>query len=535
MSVTGAAPHPAVTSARGTLRSVIWSEWTKFRTVQGWVVGLVAAAGLCVAFTFLVANGKHEGGCTGPPPPGAGADSPGSGCYVGHPFVPTGPDGEAVADSYELVDRPLTGDGTITAQVSSLNGITSTNPVSVAPSLAATRPGLAPWAKAGILLTPSTKQGAPYAAVIATGGHGTRFQDDYTHDAAGLPGAVSGGGGSPRWVRLTRRADTLSGYDSTDGATWHQIGTAHLSGLPATLAVGVFVTSPVSFQGSAGGAPSRATATFGDVAVNGHVDPFGWTGHSIGTGSHDFYPTLGVGSYHRSGASLVVSGSGDVAPAVGLAGGDTASNSLLFGLIVGLIVVIVVATMFITGEYRRGLIRTTLTATPSRGRVLAAKAIVIGAAAFAIGGLAAVIAIPLGEHLLNGNGDYVFPANGLTVARIILGSGALVAATAVAAVAVGTILRRSAAGVMGCTIVFVLPYVVGSSVSGNAAAWLFRVTPAAGFAVLGAMPRSAQVSYPYTVANGYYPVSPGAGLLVLCAYAAVALVIAASLLRRRDA
>jgi ABC-type transport system involved in multi-copper enzyme maturation permease subunit len=533
MTATTAGPHPTISPAGGKFRSVIWSEWSKFRTVRGWVIGLVAAAGLCVAFTFLVANGKHEGSCTGPPPPGSGPNSPGSGCYAGHLFVPTGPDGEAVADTYQLVDRPLSGDGTITARISSLTGVTSTNPVSVAPSIAATRPGIAAWAKAGILITPSTRQGAPYAAVIATGGHGIRFQYDYTHDDAGLPGAASSG--TPRWMRLTRSRDTLTGYDSTDGTAWHEIGIAHLASLPATVTVGLLVTSPVSFQGSSGGAPTQATATFDHVTLDGDAISKDWQAGSIGTSSQDFYLTLGTGSYRRSGPSLILSGSGDIAPAVGLAGGDTASNSLLFGLIVGLIVVIVIATMFITAEYRRGLIRTTFAATPSRGRVLAAKAVVIGAAAFAIGALAAALAVPLGEHILKGNGDYVFPSSAFTVARIILGSGALVAVTAVAAVAVGTILRRSAAAVTGCVVVFILPYVVGSSISGSLAEWLFRVTPAAGFAVLGAMPHSAQVSYPYTMANGYYPLAPGPGLLVLCAYAAVALVIAISLLRRRDA
>jgi ABC-type transport system involved in multi-copper enzyme maturation permease subunit len=533
MTATTAPKHPPIKPAGGSLPSVIWSEWTKFRTVRGWVIGLLAAGGLCLAFTFLVANGKHEGGCTGPPPPGSGPNAPGSGCYVGHPFVPTGPDGEAVADSYEFVGQPLTGDGTITARVGSLTGLTSTNPVDVAPSMTATRPGLAPWAKAGLLITPSTKQGSPYAAVMETGGHGVRFQYDYTHDHAGLTGAVSAA--APRWVRLTRSGDTLTGYDSTDGATWHEIGAAQVADLPATLTVGPFVTSPVSFQASSGGAPTQATATLDHIALNGHVVSTGWQGRSVGTSSQDFYPTLGIGSYHRSGASVVVSGSGDIASAVGLAGGDTASNSLLFGLIVGLMVVIVVATMFITGEYRRGLIRTTFTATPNRGRVLAAKAVVIGAVAFAIGALATALAVPLGKHVLSGNGDYVFPNGALLMARIILGSGALVAVTAVAAVALGTILRTSAGAVTAGIVVFVLPYVVGSSISGSAAEWLFRVTPAAGFAVLGAMPKSAQVSYPYTLANGYYPLAPGAGLLVLCGYAAVALAIAAFLLRRRDA
>jgi hypothetical protein len=40
----------------------------------------------------------------------------------------------------------------------------------------------------------------------------------------------------------------------------------------------------------------------------------------------------------------------------------------------------VVAALFVTSEYRRGLIRTKLAASPRRGRVvLAAKAVVIGA------------------------------------------------------------------------------------------------------------------------------------------------------------
>ena len=66
-------------------------------------------------------------------------------------------------------------------------------------------------------------------------------------------------------------------------------------------------------------------------------------------------------------------------------------DSHLVGTFAGLIAVIVVATLFITAEYRRGLIRTTLAASPRRGRVLAAKAIVIGAVAF-VAGLAAAAA-----------------------------------------------------------------------------------------------------------------------------------------------
>jgi ABC-2 family transporter protein len=531
--VTATTAPPRVTSkpARERFRSVLWAEWIKFRTVRGWLIGLAVAAALCVAFTFLVSN-KHQGGCIGPPLPGSGANSPGSDCYTGHPNVATGPNGEAVADSYQVVDLPLTGNGTLTARVTSLTGVTSTNPANEAPSITATRPGLAAWAKAGILLTTSTTQGSPYAAVMATGGHGIRFQHNYTHDRPGLPGEITGS--SPRWLRLTRTADTLTGYDSTDGTTWHDIGTAHLARLPATVIVGLFATSPVEFHGSSGGAPTQATATFDHITLGGRTVSNGWQAHGIGTGPRDFYPTFKAGSAHRSGNTFVLTGSGDIAPAVGLAGGDTASSSLVFGLIVALIVLIVIAAMFITVEYRRGLIRTTFTATPQRGRVLAAKAVVIGVVAFVVGALAAAVAVPLGEHHLTENGNYIFPASALTGARIIAGSGALVALTAVAVLALATILRRSAGAVTAGIVVFVLPYIVGSITSG-AGTWLFRLTPAAGFSVLGIFPRSALVSYPYTFGNGYYPLGPSAGLGVLCAYTAAALAIATHLLRRRDA
>jgi ABC-type transport system involved in multi-copper enzyme maturation permease subunit len=487
----------------------------------------MVAAVLCVTFTYLTANGSHEGSCTGPSPSQTT-------CQVGHPFVPTGPDGEAVADSYYFVDQSLPGNGIITARVTSLAGVTSTQPVNVAPSLANTRPGLAPWAKAGILLTPSTKQGSAYAAVMATGSQGVRWQYDYTHDSAGLPGSTSVA--SPRWLRLTRTGDTVTGYDSTNGTSWTEIGTTHLTELPSTVAVGLFVTSPVSFQGS-NGAATRATATFDQVSIRSAVVSKAWHGLSTGSDPQDFYPTLGSGSYHRSGGAFVVSGSGDIALGVGegLLGADTAGSTLLLGLIVGLLAMIVVATMFITTEYRRGLIRTTFAATPNRRRVLAAKAIVIGAVAFVTAALSAAVAVPLGEHKLNANGNYVFPVNTFTEIRIIAGSAALVAVTAIAVLGLGTIMRKTAGAVTGGIVIFVSPYIIGSAISGSAEQWLFRLTPAAGFAVLGVLPRSPQVSYPYTLGNGYYPLGPWAGLAVICVYAALALGVAGFLVRRRDA
>lgn len=518
---------------RGGFGSALRAEWVKFRTVRGWSVALSMSIVLCVVFTYLVANGNHTGTCTG-----NGA------CTSGHAFVPTGAGGEAVADSYEYHYQPLTGDDTLTVRLASLTGLISTRPPDAAPSITATRPGLARWAKAGILVTTSTKQGSPYAAVMATGGDGIRFQYNYTGDQAGSPAVVSGN--SPHWLRLTRTGNTITGYESTNGNSWQKIGATRLSGLPASVDVGLFATSPVAYQDSLGGVPTQATATFDHITLDGHALTNGWQSRNIGTS--DYYPKLAANSAQGShdaivlSRSVVLSGSGDIAPAVNLTalGGNTSAHSMLFGIVVALIVLIVVATLFITVEYRRGLIRTTFTAIPQRGSVLAAKAIVIGLVTFVIGAIAAAIAIPVGVHVLDTGGNYIFPTDTLTLIQIIAGTGALLAITAIGVLALGTILRTSAGAVTVGIVLFILPNLVGPGVLGQGGTGgfttaLYRFSPAAAFSIFGVLPRSSLVSFPYTLANGYYPLPAWAGLAVLAAYSAVGLTLAAYLLRRRDA
>ncbi len=95
-----------------------------------------------------------------------------------------------------------------------------------------------------------------------------------------------------------------------------------------------------------------------------------------------------------------MTGSGDIAPLMeGPLGGGTPIEQTLVGIFVGLIAVVVVGALFITAEYRRGLIRTTFAASPRRGRVLAAKAVVIGAVTFVAGLAAVAIAVPLNGRI----------------------------------------------------------------------------------------------------------------------------------------
>jgi ABC-type transport system involved in multi-copper enzyme maturation permease subunit len=514
---------------RDTFVHVLRAEWTKFRTVRGWAIGMAVAAILTVAIGYLTAGGDHTSCQPGP-------------CHF---FVPVGPGGEAVTDSFYFVHRPLAGNGSITARVTSLTGELPSPSPSLGRVQAGHGPasgmhrGLVPWSKAGLIIKASTRQGSAYAAVLVTGDHGTRMQYDYTQDIAGPAGRPSAT--SPRWLRLTRSGDSITGYESPDGTHWTRIGAATLSGLPATVQAGLFATSPAdsltTSQGIVGvsntGGPTLATGAFDHVGLGGAWPSGPWHGDLIG-GANAGYPVAG-GGYHQSGGAFRVTGSGDIAPDTnGGAGPGQSIEFALFGTFFGLIAVVVVGAVFITAEYRRGLIRTTLAASPRRGQVLAAKAIVIGAVAFVAGLVAAIVAIPLSTHVSRANGNIIYPASALTEVRLVAGTGALLAAAAILAMAVGAMLRRSAIAVTVVIVVIVLPYLLSvTNLPGDQ--WLLRLAPAAGFSIQQVIPSYPQVTSVCRPGMGCYPLAPWTGFAVLCAWAAAALGLAFCLLRRRDA
>jgi hypothetical protein len=170
--------------------------------------------------------------------------------------------------------------------------------------------------------------------------------------------------------------------------------------------------------------------------------------------------------------------------------------------------------------------------------VLAAKAVVIAAVTFVAGLVSSAIVVTLGQRMLRSRGVYVWPVTALTEARVIVGTAAVLAVAAVIALAIGTIARRGAAAVAAVIVVIVLPYLLTVTtplLPAGPTDWLARVTPAAAFAVQQTLIQYSQVSNLYTPSGGYYPLPPWAGLAVLCAWAAVALAVAACLLHRRDA
>ena len=541
--MTTITPHrPAVQAGKDGFGQLLRAEWTKFRTVRGWLIGMGVAAVVTVLLGALTGG---AGGIACSAGPGAPTRH-GKACAP--PAPPKGPAGEPVDDAFYFVHQPLTGNGTITARVAAFTGRYAAQPVPVpngAAGQGAQLPdaGLQPWSKAGIIIKASMKQGSQYAAMLVTGSHGVRMQDNYTQDTPGLPGRVSAA--SPRWLRLTRSGDTITGYDSADGSHWTQVGTADLAGLPAAVQVGLFAASPSytvitqNFGGgqSGTGGPSQATAVLDHVSLAGGSAGGAWTGTGFGTD-----PTNpATGGFHRAGETFTVTGAGDIAPILpgdgnGLGPNRTVEDSLV-GAFAGLIAVAVVGAMFITAEYRRGLIRTTLAASPRRGRVLAAKAIVVACVTFVVGLAAAIVAVAAGSALARSKGFLVFPVSGLTEVRVVAGTAALLAVGAVFALGIGTLLRRSAVAVTAVIVAIVFPYILAMAavLPVGAADWLLRLTPAAGFAIQQSVPAYPQVTGLYTPNSGYFPLSPWAGFAVLCAYAAAALGLAVAVLRRRDA
>ncbi|GLY74908.1 ABC transporter permease subunit [Actinoallomurus iriomotensis] len=523
MTGTLAPSRPGVRTGFGRL---VHAEWTKFRTVRGWVIAMVAVALVTVLLGLFSAQGSHSSCGSGP-------------VETACPAVPVGPGGEAVNDHFFFVHRSLTGDGAITVRLTSLTGIITYPP----PNHDEIVPGVVPWAKAGVIIKDGTRPGSAYAALVLTGRHGVRMQHDFTGDTAGRPGGASAA--SPRWLRLTRSGDTLTGHESPDGTHWTEVGTAHLAGLPATAQVGLLVTSPGDLtvkQGALGGSIeqsrfTQATGVFDHVEVRGDTSGGAWSHGEVGaTGTQTdwekYHRPAGV---ERSGGTFTVSGSGDIAPR-GSGEGIRIENTLT-GAFAGMILLVIVAVLFVTAEYRRGLIRTTLLAEPRRGRVLGAKAVVIGLVTFVTGLIAAVVAVPVCTHILRANGNYVLPVSWLTELRLMAGTAALLAVAAVFALALGALFRRGVAAVTAAVVVLVLPHVLATAsvLPEGAAQWLLRLTPAAAFAIQQSIPAYPQVTGHYVPQDGYYPLPPWAGLAVFCGYAALALGLAVVRLRRRDA
>jgi hypothetical protein len=280
-----------------------------------------------------------------------------------------------------------------------------------------------------------------------------------------------------------RSGSVVSGYDSLNGTTWTLVGRYDVHGLPATrtVQVGLFAASPSEQQvitpgfchaGMCYDGSTLATGTFAGVTAAGASGA--WTGTTIGAGDQPGAApgvpnpggTVFSGSYHQAGpASFTVTGSGEIGPDVpgGPDGLGVPAQAALTGVFAALIAVIIVAALFIAAEYRRGMIRVTLAAAPSRWRLLAAKSVVIFLVTFVVGLIAIGISLPLGLHVLHGGGAPVDPVPASAQAAIIIGAALMLALSAVLALAIGAVARRSVLAIVAVIVVIFVPFLLAQA------------------------------------------------------------------------
>jgi ABC-type transport system involved in multi-copper enzyme maturation permease subunit len=485
-----AAPVPPIDRDR--FGRLLRAEWTKLTSIRSTAIILLLAIGLTILVSLLSVSGSQTSG---------------------------GGNGPVQLDRFHFVHRTLTGDGSITARVGA-------------------QADSQEWAKAGVMIKEAETPGARYAALMVTPRHGVRWQADFAY-----PDTAGSSGGAPRWLRITRAGQLLTGEESADGVTWTRVASSTLV-LPRAVEIGLFVTSPGVFKvvkhgnsTTAGPDETVGRATFDNVAARtgaGTPAPGSWRDEDIGSsdrpGLPDGFTPPVPGTSTETGGVFTVTGSGDigsVSPEDELGGDDTVMNSLS-GVQIGLIVIAVLGVLFATSEYKTGIIRSTFAADPRRVRVFAAKAAVVGAVAFGCGLVASVAAFLISQPTLHRNGfrPPAYPYRSLTewpVLRAVVGTALFLAVFALFGLGVGTILRRAATAITLVVAVVLVPQLIASNLSLEASKWVNRVTPLAGLAI-------QQTRHRFDT-----PIGPWAGFAVLCAWAAATLALAFWLLRRRDA
>jgi ABC-2 type transport system permease protein len=205
--------------------------------------------------------------------------------------------------------------------------------------------------------------------------------------------------------------------------------------------------------------------------------------------------------------------------------GGTATDSVSFafgGISLSQLIIGVLAAVFVGSEYASGLIRTTFGAVARRTRVLRAKAIVFGCATWLAMTTGAVGAFFAGSAVYSGNlPSYAIGDSG--VLRAVLSAGFYGACVALTGIAIGFLVRSTAAAIGLLLGLLMLAPLLVDLVPGAVGDTLSKVMPSnAGEAMMSVTARDSLLS-------------PTLGLAVLVAWVIGLLAIAAVALRRRDA
>jgi ABC-2 type transport system permease protein len=195
----------------------------------------------------------------------------------------------------------------------------------------------------------------------------------------------------------------------------------------------------------------------------------------------------------------------------------------LTGISFAVVVFGVLGVLLMSGEYSTGMIRSSLTAVPRRLPVLWGKLAIFAGTIFSVSLVASFISFYLGQALLSSHhlGVAITSPGAL---RSVIGAALYVTVAGMIGVALGALLRNTAAGIsIFAAVFFVIPPLTGllpASISGHLSQYL---PSNAGEALWGGTRGVQNVLSPWT------------GFAVLCGYAVVVIAGAAWRLRHADA
>ena len=182
--------------------------------------------------------------------------------FNGGVFTVTGAGADVwgTADALQYAYTSMTGDGSIVARVASVQNTNA-------------------WTKAGAMIRESVDPSSAQGFMLVSFSKGLAYQRRLAN--GGTTTNTSGAtGNAPYWVRVDRVGNTVTAYQSTDGASWSFVDTDTLS-LPSTVYIGLGVSSHST--------TATATCTFDNVTVTPGTPtsptplPSGWSNADIGT------------------------------------------------------------------------------------------------------------------------------------------------------------------------------------------------------------------------------------------------------------
>ena len=200
-------------------------------TIRATSGGVSGTAPVTVTGDGIFAGGTDIGGPT----------LPGYFSYSAGTYTVTGGDNgnSPTSDQFQFANLPATGDTVLIAKVTSLT-VSSTAAV------------------AAVMLHDGSGPSDPLAAVSVAPGNTVAFR--YRTSTGASLSSVTASGTMPQWVKVVRSGNNFSGYYSSDGFTWTQLGATVTISAPATILAGLASTSVNPAY--------VATATFSNVSLN---------------------------------------------------------------------------------------------------------------------------------------------------------------------------------------------------------------------------------------------------------------------------